>query len=76
MNVRTRKVDAKARTTLFDDFAGCTVTIERVGPEEVRIRKVRTVTRKYTLAQLVSGITKENRHPEISTGPPVGGEQW
>jgi antitoxin component of MazEF toxin-antitoxin module len=76
MQKQTRKVDAKARTTLFADFAGCTVTVERVSPEEVRIRKVRTVKRKYTLAQLVAGITPENRHAEIPTGPPVGGEQW
>jgi antitoxin component of MazEF toxin-antitoxin module len=76
MKKRTRKVDAKARTTLFSDFAGCTVTIERVGPEEISVRKVRSRKRKYRLAQLVAGITKKNRHAEIPTGPPVGGEVW
>jgi antitoxin component of MazEF toxin-antitoxin module len=76
MEKRTRQVDAKCRTTLFPDFAGCTVTIERVGPDEVRVRKVRAIKRKYSLAQLVAGITKENRHAEIPTGRPVGGEVW
>ena len=32
--------------------------------------------RKYTLTQLVSGITPENRHAEIHTGPSVGAEAW
>ena len=76
MDKRTRQVDAKARTTLFRDFAGATVTIERVSPRELLVRKVRARKRKYTLQQLVAGITARNRHPEIATGPPVGGEAW
>ncbi|MBI2806152.1 MAG: hypothetical protein HYX68_14315 [Planctomycetes bacterium] len=74
MQKRIRKVDIKARTTLFADFAGCTVTMERVGPEEIHIRKVGRLKRKYSLKQLVAGITKKNRHAEVSTGKPVGGE--
>jgi len=31
---------------------------------------------KYTLEELLAGITVENRHEEISTGPPVGEEVW
>ena len=31
---------------------------------------------KYTLEELLAGITEENRHEEISTGPPVGEEVW
>ena len=73
---RTRLVDAKARATLFADFAGCTVTIERVNTDELRVRKTRSRKRKYSLSQLVKGITKKNRHQEISTGRPVGGEVW
>lgn len=34
------------------------------------------VKKKYTLKELVDGITDENRHEEISTGPPVGNEVW
>ena len=29
-----------------------------------------------TLEELVAGITEENRHDEVYTGPPVGREVW
>jgi len=32
--------------------------------------------RRYTLEQLVAGISPENRHREIEWGPPVGNEVW
>ncbi len=32
--------------------------------------------KKYTLKELVSGITKENLHSEIDTGAPIGNEIW
>jgi antitoxin MazE len=32
--------------------------------------------RGYTLDELVAGITDQNRHEEISTGPSVGNEAW
>lgn len=32
--------------------------------------------RKYTLKELLRGITPENLHGEISFGPPVGKEIW
>jgi hypothetical protein len=76
METRTRKVDSKARTTLFRDFAGCFIIVERVSSDELRVRKLRRASRKYSLAQLVAGITKKNRHAEIPTGRPVGGEVW
>jgi antitoxin MazE len=31
---------------------------------------------KPTLAELIAGITDENRHSEIDFGPPVGQEEW
>ncbi len=31
---------------------------------------------KYSLEQLVEGITEENTHAEIDTGGPVGNEVW
>jgi antitoxin MazE len=31
---------------------------------------------KYTLDELVAGITDENQHHEIDWGPPVGNEVW
>jgi len=30
----------------------------------------------FTLEQLLEGITPENRHQEVDTGPAVGGEVW
>jgi antitoxin MazE len=32
--------------------------------------------RRYTLEQLIDGITQENRHRELEWGPPVGNEVW
>jgi antitoxin MazE len=32
--------------------------------------------RKYTLQELVSKITPQNRHPETDWGPPQGKEIW
>lgn len=32
--------------------------------------------KKYTLEELVNGITKENIHPSVDTGPAVGREEW
>jgi antitoxin component of MazEF toxin-antitoxin module len=52
------------------------VTIERVSADEIRVRRMRSLKRKYSLAKLCAGITKKNRHAEISTGHPVGGEVW
>jgi antitoxin MazE len=31
---------------------------------------------RYTLEELLAGVTDENRHGEISTGPAVGEEVW
>jgi len=30
----------------------------------------------YTLEELLLGLTPETAHPEISTGSPVGNEEW
>lgn len=32
--------------------------------------------KRYTLEELVNGITKENIHPSVDTGPAVGREEW
>jgi len=52
---------------------GQTVELAVVGPGELAIRAVR---KKPTLKDLVSQITKENRHDEIDWGGPVGAEVW
>lgn len=64
----TRKADQRARLVLPDDFANETIVIERIGANELRLRK------KKTLAQLVAGVTPENLHGEWDTGPDVGKE--
>jgi antitoxin component of MazEF toxin-antitoxin module len=74
MKTIIRKTDGKARLTLPSDFASCLVTVERDG-DELRVRKARkVVTRRYTFKQLMAGVTKENIHTEIKTGPPRGKE--
>ena len=32
--------------------------------------------KKLTLEMLLSGVTDENKHPTIETGPSVGKEEW
>ncbi len=71
-----RKTDKKARLTLFGDFADQLVIVQRVGNDEIRIKKARAVPRRYSLAELVAGITDENRHDEVDWGPPRGAEVW
>ncbi len=74
MDSLVRKTDGKARLTLPGDFASCLVTIERHG-DELRVRKAKRVAaRRYTFKQLMAGVTKENIHAEVPTGPAVGRE--
>ena len=69
MSTLTRKTDRRARLTLPRDFASCLVTVERHG-DEVWVRKARIVfARRYTFKQLMAGVTKNNIHAEIETGP-------
>jgi hypothetical protein len=65
----TRRTDQKARVTLPPDFACCLVSVEREG-NELRIRNVGKIsTRRYTFKQLMAGVTKENIHGQVNTGP-------
>ena len=68
MVVAIRKADRRGRIVLPEDFANETVIVERVGANELCLRK------KKTLAQLVAGITPDNLHGEWDTGPAVGKE--
>jgi antitoxin component of MazEF toxin-antitoxin module len=75
MSIQVRRADKKGRVVLPLDFAGSILLIERVNDAELRIRKGQTVRkRKYTLEQLLAGVTKENRHAAIDWGPSVGKE--
>jgi antitoxin component of MazEF toxin-antitoxin module len=74
MNTLTAKTDSKGRLTLPEDFASCEVVIERQG-DELRIRKApKRSARRYSFKQLMAGVTKENIHAEVKTGPAVGRE--
>lgn len=76
MFTEVRRSDKKGRVVLPADFAASVLIIERVNDTELRIRKARTVRkRKYTLAQLLQGVTNENRHAEVAWGRPVGKER-
>ena len=51
--------------------ADMTVSNGKLVIEIARRRK-----RRYTLDELVAGITPDNRHGEIDWGPAVGNEAW
>jgi antitoxin component of MazEF toxin-antitoxin module len=70
----TRKIDRKGRVTLFEDFAGSFVFVERLGADEIRIRRAKVTPRRYRLKDLLAGITPDNLHGELLHGPPVGKE--
>jgi antitoxin component of MazEF toxin-antitoxin module len=78
MAAQTRKADKKGRVLLFADFAEQLLLVERVGEDEVRIKKAKAVprARKYSLAQLLEGVTAENLHAEVDFGRPMGKEVW
>ena len=48
----------------------------RDGKLIVELAKPNRRRRRYTLDQLVAGITPKNRHRELELGPPVGSEVW
>lgn len=57
------------------------IHVREGSPVELTVEEGRIVVKpakkkKLSLAQLLKGITKENRHPEIDWGGPVGREIW
>jgi len=44
--------------------------------EDGRIVLLPVVEPKVSLAQLLEGVTEENRHQEVDTGSAMGGEVW
>lgn len=73
ITTKTRKADKKARVVLFEDFAGATVVVKRLNADEVSVRKIKK-GRRFTLAELLAGVTPENLHAEVQTGHAVGKE--
>lgn len=43
--------------------------------DSIRLRPLADVP-EYSLEELLTGITEENAHGEIDTGPPMGNEEW
>jgi antitoxin component of MazEF toxin-antitoxin module len=75
MSTEVRRSDKKGRVVLPVDFAASVLIIERVSDMELRIRKGQTVRkRKYTLEQLLEGVTPENKHAPVDWGPAIGKE--
>jgi antitoxin MazE len=57
--------------------AGKPATMEvRDGKLVVELAKPKRRAGRYSLEQLVAGITSENRHPELEWGRPVGNQGW
>jgi hypothetical protein len=69
-----RKTDDKGRLTLGGEFANTYFIVERIGNDELRIRRAQIVPQKYTLEELLATITPGQTHDEILTGPRVEGE--
>ncbi|GEM_PF-3035798 len=74
MKTTTRKADSKGRVTLYPDFGNHLLIVERIGDDEVRIRKAKAVPKRLSLRELLQGINEDNIHPEVDFGPPVGKE--
>jgi len=53
--------------------AGSVVGFEQLGNNKIIISSSRP---KYTLEDMVKGITKKNRHKEFDWGKPMGKEIW
>ncbi|AWM40472.1 hypothetical protein GobsT_10220 [Gemmata obscuriglobus] len=74
MSIVTRKVDDRVRVVLPANFKEKLVTVEQIGLEEVRVRIVKAVRRRPSLAKLLALMTDENQHEPVDFGPPVGNE--
>jgi antitoxin MazE len=60
----------------FAEGAGLKASTEvEVSLEEGELR-VAPVRPRWELDQLLSKVTKQNRHPEVETGPMAGREAW
>lgn len=51
---------------------GLAVDLKIAGDQMV----VTPVRRRYTLEELVEGITPQNRHDSVDWGQPLGNEEW
>lgn len=61
---------------LLKSFDALSEAEKKEAAAEVLRRTMREAPRKYTLEELLRGITPENLHGEWDTGPAVGEEAW
>jgi hypothetical protein len=70
------------RTTIHAVYDGQVLRPEEPLALRPNTRVVLTITteerpqRRVTLDELLAGITDQNVHPEVNTGPTVGREAW
>ncbi|OHB13464.1 MAG: MazF family transcriptional regulator [Candidatus Zambryskibacteria bacterium RIFCSPLOWO2_12_FULL_45_14] len=79
MTTKIRKWGNSLAVRIPDEFAenldlkdGSVVGFEQLG-DRIIISKTKP---KYTLEDMVKGITKKNRHKEFDWGKPMGKEIW
>lgn len=75
MPTQTRKVDAKSRVILPDQFAGKVVIIDAVSEGEVRVRLSQRRPVRFSLGQMLKGAAKADFHPDLGDGPAAGAEE-
>jgi antitoxin MazE len=80
MRARVQKWGNSLALRIPKSFAA-EVRLQKEAPVEISLADGKLVIRpiaepKLTLKQLLAGVTKENLHREIDTGPVVGKEAW
>jgi antitoxin MazE len=80
MRARVQKWGNSLALRIPKSFAA-EVGLQKEAPVEISLADGKLVIRpiaepKLTLKQLLAGVTKENLHREIDTGPVVGKEAW
>jgi antitoxin MazE len=80
MLVHFEKTDHGIILQLPDELAANPVfasgDMVNVARENGRLVVTRPDELTYDIEEMIASITDENRHAEISTGPPVGNEVW
>jgi antitoxin MazE len=80
MKTRVQKWGNSLALRIPKSFAS-EIGLRQETPVEVSLEDGRLVVTpdprpKATLKQLLAGVTKENLHREVETGPVAGGEEW
>ena len=62
--------------TLAEDTRLASGSVVNLTVEEGKVVIEPVPKKKYSLEQLLKGISKKNIHPSVDTGPAVGRESW